>query len=99
MPGDEVAADFMSHLRVEIRVERDRRVPHRFGRNGALREVVELIDHWPGEGHGYYRVRAEDAGVYILRHDERADRWEIHAFESRATAAHGVSRPGTGKAP
>jgi hypothetical protein len=33
--------------------------------------------------HRYFKVRGDDTGTYILRHDARADRWELTLFESR----------------
>ena len=89
----------MQHLQVESRVERDRRIPLRFGRAGAMREVVELIDHWPGETYCYFRVRARDGGVYILRHEEAANRWEIHSFESLPEGSASFDATGGGVPP
>jgi hypothetical protein len=45
-----------------------------------MREVVDRIDAWQGEDHRYFRVRADDRCVYILRHDRCADRWELTFF-------------------
>ncbi len=56
--------------------------PARFGSPSHMREVVEVIDRWFGEGHRYFRVRTADGDVTILRYDERAARWEIHFLES-----------------
>lgn len=70
--------------------------PVRFGWPQAMREVIEVVDWWPGEGHCYFRLRANDGGVYILRHNEEMDFWELVFFE-RGTAAPvvqaGNSRP------
>jgi hypothetical protein len=55
-------------------------IPLRFGWPGRLREVVERIDAWEGEDHRYFRVRADDGAVCILRHDLREDRWELTLF-------------------
>lgn len=49
---------------------------------GARRlEVVEIVDRWLAPEHRYFKVRADDAGTYILRHDTAADRWELTMFE------------------
>jgi len=59
-----------------------RSVPRRFGWRGATREVVEVIDRWPGEGHRYFRVRDDTGAVLVLRHDLERDAWQLHAFEA-----------------
>ena len=69
-------------LVVECRSEPRRgEVPLRFGSEGCMREVVEVLDCWDGEGHRDFRVRADDASIYILRHDLRTDSWRIHFFQ------------------
>jgi hypothetical protein len=68
-------------FRVETRSEPRRgQVLVRFGWPGQLREVVEQLDTWEGEDHRYFRVRADDGAVYILRYDLNADRWQLHFF-------------------
>jgi hypothetical protein len=52
----------------------------RFGWPGRVREVVEQLDSWEGEDHRYFRVRADDGSVYILRYDLNARRWRLHFF-------------------
>ncbi len=69
-------------LVVECRSEpRGGEVPFRFGSEGRMREVVEVLDRWDGEHHRDFRVRAADGSTYILRHDLRADSWRIHFFQ------------------
>jgi hypothetical protein len=65
---------------VDTRSGPDCEIPLRFGWPGRLREVVERIDAWEGEDHRYFRVRADDGSVCILRHDLRDDRWELTFF-------------------
>ena len=59
-------------------------MPVRFGTARYAQEVAEVIDRWPGEGYCYFRVRARDGAIFILRHDEREKRWQISVFESGA---------------
>jgi hypothetical protein len=40
-------------------------------------EVVEVIDRWLGPDHRYFKIKGDDGGRYILRHDEPSDRWEL----------------------
>ncbi len=74
----------VSRLHVECRYEAGgRTVPLRFGPPGRVREVEELLDHWPGEDSEYFRLRADDGLLYILRRDLRSAHWEITFLETR----------------
>jgi hypothetical protein len=44
-------------------------------------EVVEILDRWLAPAHRYFKVRADDAGTCILRHDTTVERWELTMFE------------------
>jgi hypothetical protein len=65
--------------------------PLRFRLGGRPVEVREVIDRWPGPGHRYFKVRGDDGGVYILRHDSGADRWDLTLFDSGARGATRLS--------
>jgi hypothetical protein len=44
-------------------------------------EVAENIDQWHGAEYRYFKVRASDGGIYILRlNDVRAD-WELTMYQ------------------
>lgn len=43
-------------------------------------EVVEIVDRWLGPDHRYFKLRADDGNVYILRHDEREGEWDMTMF-------------------
>jgi hypothetical protein len=45
--------------------------------------VSAVLDRWLDPRLRYFKVRAEDGAVYILRHDEQADAWEMVWFDSR----------------
>jgi hypothetical protein len=71
-----------------IRVEcyagyRGEQEPQRFWLGERPVAVVEILDRWLAPGHRYFKIRGDDAGTYILRHDTHADRWELTLFESR----------------
>ncbi len=71
----------MAHLVVECHPESRRgELPVRFGSPGCMRGVAEVLDCWHGDGHRDFRVRGDDGALYILRHDLRVDRWQIHFF-------------------
>lgn len=69
-------------LRVDARREEARPVPVRFGLHGDEHEVEAVLDHWPGAGHHYVKVRTRAGDLYILRHDEERDAWEVAFFRA-----------------
>jgi hypothetical protein len=42
--------------------------------------VVDLVDRWYDPSGDYFKVKAVDGGVYILRHDREGDFWELRGF-------------------
>ena len=56
--------------------------PRRFSIGKRQIEVREIIDRWLDPAHRYFKVRGSDQGVYILRHDSQADRWDMILFDS-----------------
>lgn len=55
--------------------------PRAFAIGERMLHVVEVLDGWYGEDHEYFKVRADDGCVYILRFDRSADEWEITMME------------------
>ncbi len=56
--------------------------PLRFTLGGQVLDVVEIEDQWYGPACRYFRLRAGDGNLYLLRHDEEIDRWSLEAFRS-----------------
>ena len=42
--------------------------------------VVAVLDRWLAPDHRYFKLRGGDGDIYIVRHDPRADRWELTMF-------------------
>jgi hypothetical protein len=66
----------------EIQVEcyagyRAEETPRRFRLGAKPVAILEILDRWHGPDYRYFKVRGDDACVYILRHDEAKDRWEL----------------------
>jgi hypothetical protein len=48
---------------------------------GVRRLVVRaIVDRWFAPGERWFKVHADDGHVYILRHNESSDGWELSAF-------------------
>lgn len=76
-----------SDLPFDVRVEchsgyRSEEAPRRFFVGARQVEVAEVIDRWVSPEHRYFKLRGDDGGVYILRHDAQAGRWEITLYDS-----------------
>jgi hypothetical protein len=56
--------------------------PTRFTLGGKTYDVVDVEDQWYEPGGIYFRVRASDGNLYILRHDEVNDTWTLDAFRA-----------------
>jgi len=39
--------------------------------------VEKIIDHWKGPDFEYFKLLADDGKVYLLKHDEMGDKWEV----------------------
>ena len=57
-------------------------VPRRFFIGQRAIGVCEIVDRWLEPAHSYFKLRGDDAGIYILRHDEASGVWELILFDS-----------------
>ena len=74
----------MSDIRVECYAGyKGDQYPQRFTLREQVLEVKEIEDQWYGPASEYFRVRASDGDVYILRHDHERDRWSLDAFRRK----------------
>ena len=71
----------MSEIKVECYAGfKGEQYPQRFILSGLVLEVKEVEDQWYSPSSQYFRVRAADGNIYILRHDQEQDRWSLDAF-------------------
>lgn len=75
---------------MEIRVEcyagyRGEQEPSVFWLGERRLEVRELLDRWIGPDYRYFRVKADDGDLYVLRRDDANDRWTLGAFTRGAS--------------
>jgi hypothetical protein len=54
--------------------------PLRFSFGERWYEVQEITDRWYGPGYSYFRVKAEDGNLYVLRLDETAQEWSLAGY-------------------
>ena len=78
----------MSKDLLSVRVEcyagyRGEETPRRFSIGSRNIEVTEVIDQWLAPDHRYFKVKGNDDGIYILRHDVASDRWELTLYDAR----------------
>ena len=50
--------------------------------------VEEVLDQWYGPEGTYYRVRADDGNLYVLRHNQNPldDAWTLESFRRARSA-------------
>ena len=44
--------------------------------------VAEVLDAWLAPDYRYFKLKGVDGDTYLVRHDERADTWELTMFRS-----------------
>ena len=52
-------------------------------------QVQEVLDQWYGPASLYFKVRASDGNVYILKYEPAAEEWSLESF--RQDSAQGSS--------
>jgi len=82
-----VVARFGKHTVMKVEVEcyagqkADER-PVRFRLDEREYTVEEVLDSWYGPDHVFFKVRVDDGGLYILRHETSVPvgEWELVSF-------------------
>jgi hypothetical protein len=61
--------------------------PARFWLDGKPRLVEALLDQWYGPEHIFYKLRADDGNLYILRQQTSTPnaQWELISFRQNAS--------------
>jgi hypothetical protein len=48
-------------------------------------DIAEVLDAWLAPDHRYFKLRGADGNTYLVRHDERANSWELTLFRAERT--------------
>lgn len=77
---------------MEIHVEcyagyRGEETPRRFRLGTRLVAIETVIDRWLSPDHRYFKVRGDDGGVYILRHDVMTWQWTLTFYTAPKAAS------------
>jgi len=54
--------------------------PLAFESGGREYRVVSVLDQWYGPGETFFKVRADDGNLYILKHSSTADEWTLESY-------------------
>ncbi len=54
--------------------------PVRFTLGERTCEILAIDDQWYSPDAIYFRVKASDGNIYVLRHDEGQDQWTLEAY-------------------
>jgi hypothetical protein len=60
--------------------------PDRFTLGDHNYDVEELLDRWYGQSDTYFKLRAGDGNIYILRHMSASDTWSLESFRRASSA-------------
>lgn len=60
-------------------------------RLGDRRVMVEAVaDRWLAPDHRYFKVKGDDGGIYIVRHDPDGGFWELVFFDQLTIDGEGA---------
>jgi hypothetical protein len=59
---------------------RGEQTPHTLILGDRRIDVAEVVDAWLAPEYRYFKLRGNDGNTYLVRHDERSNRWELTMF-------------------
>jgi hypothetical protein len=63
---------------------RGEETPRRLSFDGRTVALTTVLDCWLGADHRYFKMAGEDGAIYILRHDNARDQWQLTMYEAGA---------------
>ena len=73
----------MTIMRVQVECYSGRKAderPLRFRLGDHAYSVEEVLDQWYGPDETFFKVRADDGNLYILKHRSQSDEWSLESF-------------------
>ena len=72
---------------LRVRVEcyagyRSDETPRRFFVGDRSIEIIDVLERWLSPEHRYFKLRGDDGGVYVLRHDVSEGHWDLTLYDS-----------------
>ena len=64
--------------------------PIRFRMGESDYMVEEIVDRWYGPDDQFYKIRADDGNLYILRQNNADGEWSLESFRRQQTLAAGA---------
>lgn len=80
--------DNQNGMRLEVQCYAGRKAderPVRFRMGDSDYMVEEIVDQWYGPDDQFYKVRADDGNLYILRQNLEDGEWSLESFRSLKT--------------
>ena len=56
--------------------------PMAFSLKHSTFQVKEIIDRWYGENTVYFKVKADDENIYLLKYDNDQDKWDLVFYKN-----------------
>ncbi len=56
--------------------------PQAFSIGSRSFRVKKILDRWYGTDHAYFKIRADDENLYILRYNSAMNSWELVFMET-----------------
>ena len=60
---------------------RSEETPRAIRFRGRRVTAVAVIDRWLAPDHRYFKIRGDDGGLYIIRHDVAGLEWELVFYD------------------
>ncbi|MCC6947406.1 MAG: hypothetical protein IT539_06500 [Bradyrhizobiaceae bacterium] len=82
-------------MRISVKTQpagQDAEQLHSLRLDGRQVEIAETADQWAGADYRYFKVRDADGNIYIVRHDEPRNEWELTMFERAHAPADASER-------
>jgi len=61
---------------------RGEQTPRTLTFGGRRVAVAEVLDAWLAPDYRYFKLKGDDGGTYLVRHDERRGTWELTMFRA-----------------